>query len=84
MKVLEKKDWSEWRLHLTCGVCYSKLEVEPTDIVAEDFEDDGPNRPGGTNYRCKCAVCDKELYIAADKIPLYLQQQAQTTSRRRE
>jgi hypothetical protein len=83
MKVIERKDWNDWRLSVWCRRCESKLEVEPPDIKAQYFSDDGPNRPGGYNYYCHCAVCSDQLYLNASDVPLYLQDQAQKAAPRR-
>ena len=79
MKVLEKKDWSNWRWRCQCPKCESKLEAEPADIVRN------PSSGGNSHDYCPeyfyvvCTVCHQHISIDSKEIPAYLRDKARTT-----
>lgn len=81
MKVLEKKDWGNWRWKCQCPKCEAKLEAEPADIVCH------PSSGGNSHDYCPeyfyvvCAVCSQHISVKDTDILKYLQDQARSRGR---
>lgn len=74
MKILERKDLSNWKYILVCSDCESKLEVEKDDVRAQHHEAINDCRPGESqpayfSYHCQCPVCQKVLDVPRTVVP---------------
>lgn len=83
MKVLEKKDWDNWRWRCTCPKCESKLEAEPADVVCNPSSGGNMHDYCAEYFYVKCPVCSQRISISVEEIPSYLQDQARTRATQR-
>lgn len=80
MKIIEKKDYTNWCYPFTCGECESRLEAEAIDVIAVYHENDNDPRgssPAYWSYEVRCVVCNHSLHIAEKDVPQGLRTAAQ-------
>lgn len=80
MKILKKKDLSNWSYKHTCYTCESELEVEKDDLKYLYYEGD-QREPSYTVYQFECPVCHQASEIPDTKIPKLIQ--IETKNKRR-
>jgi hypothetical protein len=81
VKVLDQKDWENWRHQCTCMHCETKVEIEPKDLCYSPTQDDGPvHQP--EYFGVRCPVCSEAIVIPHREIPLYLQKLTRERSER--
>lgn len=86
MKVIERKDCSEWTHKFTCGRCESVLEAGPDDVVARYYDGSSdPREPTSSYwaYHTNCVVCKEMHRLQGTSLPKMLKLKAEAASARR-
>lgn len=87
MKIIEKKDFADWKHQFNCSKCDSKLEAEHEDVkcikhAAWSDPRDGSGGPETYTYYVECAVCCARYDIPDNHLPKTLQLEVQKRTTR--